>query len=362
MNMGLKNIIGLQFPMIAGNGIKDSSLPRTSWTGLNTNRTNRKEANMKKIICALITIMLAGCGSNATAAVQESAESTVIPTATVSAVTSETATAEPTAVSSAASEALKETASPTSTSSSSPSATTETYQKSQPVDEKEETNTAVESVPEHNTSAAVNDVNPDDQGYWDANGNWVGYGWWNTDASGKAVYHYDDTYHGSSASAAQTQAGNDHASDNAYTDTPEQAPEYTAPVQNNTSSGSSIDAVAAAYDGQYAGVSCEGVAGQYLGVTYLIYANVYQVDSPQANDIIAYFDSGWNYKHTAVYLGDGKALHGSYNGAARVASMYLSYPNMVYFRMGGDTCYSQQIYNIAHANGGTAGWLDPLYR
>ena len=123
--------------------------------------------------------------------------------------------------------------------------------------------------------------------------------------------------------------------------------------------------VAATYNGQYPGTSCEGVAGLYLGgdMSYLLASYGYQVWDPVPGDVIAYFDSGWNYRHTAVFLGNGQALHGSYNAdkSAQVASMYIGgYPNLCYYRVGGDTCYTQFLNDIAHANGGRAGWLEGI--
>ena len=100
---------------------------------------------------------------------------------------------------------------------------------------------------------------------------------------------------------------------------------YEEPVQETQyySDGS----VASAYNGQYAGTSCEGVAGLYLGgdMSYLLASYGYQVWDPVPGDVIAYFDNGWNYRHTAVFLGNGLALHGSYNAdkSAQVASMYI---------------------------------------
>lgn len=151
-------------------------------------------------------------------------------------------------------------------------------------------------------------------------------------------------------------------------------PEYTEPVweepvyyeepaqETQTYQDGSV---AATYNGQYPGTSCEGVAGLYLGgdMSYLLASYGYQVWDPVPGDVIAYFDSGWNYRHTAVFLGNGQALHGSYNAdkSAQVASMYIGgYPNLCYYRVGGDTCYTQFLNDIAHANGGRAGWLEGI--
>lgn len=138
---------------------------------------------------------------------------------------------------------------------------------------------------------------------------------------------------------------------------------YEEPVQETQTYADG--SVASTYNGQYPGTSCEGVAGLYLGgdMSYLLASYGYQVWDPVPGDVIAYFDSGWNYRHTAVFLGNGQALHGSYNAdkSAQVASMYIGgYPNLCYYRVGGDTCYTQFLNDIAHANGGRAGWLEGI--
>ena len=138
---------------------------------------------------------------------------------------------------------------------------------------------------------------------------------------------------------------------------------YEEPVQEVQSYNDG--SVASMFNGQYPGTSCEGVAGLYLGgdMSYLLASYGYQVWDPVPGDVIAYFDSGWNYRHTAVFLGNGQALHGSYNAdkSAQVASMYIGgYPNLCYYRVGGDTCYTQFLNDIAHANGGRAGWLEGI--
>ena len=154
----------------------------------------------------------------------------------------------------------------------------------------------------------------------------------------------------------------------------EPSPEYSEPVWEESvyyeepvqeAQSYSDGSVAATYNGQYPGTSCEGVAGLYLGgdMSYLLASYGYQVWDPVPGDVIAYFDSGWNYRHTAVFLGNGQALHGSYNAdkSAQVASMYIGgYPNLCYYRVGGDTCYTQFLNDIAHANGGRAGWLEGI--
>ena len=62
--------------------------------------------------------------------------------------------------------------------------------------------------------------------------------------------------------------------------------------------------------------------------------NRYIVNEPVPGDIIYYTEGGLNLPHWAIYLGDGLALHGNYNGSAQIKSVYLtgaSYP--VYYRV-----------------------------
>ena len=93
------------------------------------------------------------------------------------------------------------------------------------------------------------------------------------------------------------------------------------------------------------GYQCEGVAIQYLwrngypGVyelwakgTGMYDVRVNMVPSRQIGDIIAYYDSTGLYRHTAVYIGDGKAVHGNFNGKAVVASADGHYAYQKYFR------------------------------
>ena len=62
--------------------------------------------------------------------------------------------------------------------------------------------------------------------------------------------------------------------------------------------------------------------------------NRYIVSDPSPGDIIYYSNGGLGINHWAIYLGDGLALHGNYNGIAQIKSIYLiggSYP--VYYRV-----------------------------
>ena len=62
--------------------------------------------------------------------------------------------------------------------------------------------------------------------------------------------------------------------------------------------------------------------------------NRYIVSEPIPGDIIYYSNGGLGVQHWAIYLGDGLALHGNYNGIAQIKIIYLtgaSYP--VYYRV-----------------------------
>lgn len=58
-------------------------------------------------------------------------------------------------------------------------------------------------------------------------------------------------------------------------------------------------------------------------------------DYPIAGDLIYYANGGLGTQHWAIYLGDGLALHGNYNGIAQIASVYLAgASNPIYYRVG----------------------------
>lgn len=56
---------------------------------------------------------------------------------------------------------------------------------------------------------------------------------------------------------------------------------------------------------------------QYVGV----YG--YYTDSPQAGDLLYYNNGGRGIDHIAVYIGNGMAVHGNYNGKTVIASAYV---------------------------------------
>ena len=48
----------------------------------------------------------------------------------------------------------------------------------------------------------------------------------------------------------------------------------------------------------------------------------YYTDSPQAGDLIYYNNGGRGVDHIAVYIGNGQAVHGNYNGKTVIAGAY----------------------------------------
>ena len=57
---------------------------------------------------------------------------------------------------------------------------------------------------------------------------------------------------------------------------------------------------------------------QYQGV------NGYYTDSPLAGDLIYYNNGGRGVDHIAIYIGNGQAVHGNYNGKTVIADAYQS--------------------------------------
>ena len=55
------------------------------------------------------------------------------------------------------------------------------------------------------------------------------------------------------------------------------------------------------------------------------YAGVYgyYTDSPQAGDLLYYNNGGRGIDHIAIYIGNGMAVHGNYNGKTVIASAYV---------------------------------------
>ena len=119
-------------------------------------------------------------------------------------------------------------------------------------------------------------------------------------------------------------------------ETPAPAPEETvtpAPEQTASSLGDRISSSAQELVGVTDGLWCTQVVQQALanaGVSdaYQLWPDQYQgvygyyTDSPQAGDLIYYNNGGRGVDHIAVYIGNGQAVHGNYNGKTVIASAY----------------------------------------
>ena len=119
---------------------------------------------------------------------------------------------------------------------------------------------------------------------------------------------------------------------------PEQtpAPEETvtpAPEQTASSLGDRISSSAQGLVGVTDGLWCTQVVQQALanaGVSdaYQLWPDQYQgvygyyTDSPQAGDLIYYNNGGRGVDHIAIYIGNGQAVHGNYNGKTVIAGAY----------------------------------------
>ena len=118
--------------------------------------------------------------------------------------------------------------------------------------------------------------------------------------------------------------------------TPTPAPEETvtpAPEQTAYSLGDRISSSAQELVGVTDGLWCTQVVQQALanaGVSdaYQLWPDQYQgvygyyTDSPQAGDLIYYNNGGRGVDHIAVYIGNGQAVHGNYNGKTVIAGAY----------------------------------------
>ena len=118
--------------------------------------------------------------------------------------------------------------------------------------------------------------------------------------------------------------------------TPAPAPEETvtpAPEQTASSLGDRISSSAQELVGVTDGLWCTQVVQQALanaGVSdaYQLWPDQYQgvygyyTDSPQAGDLIYYNNGGRGVDHIAVYIGNGQAVHGNYNGKTVIAGAY----------------------------------------
>ena len=118
--------------------------------------------------------------------------------------------------------------------------------------------------------------------------------------------------------------------------TPAPAPEETvtpAPEQTASSLGDRISSSAQELVGVTDGLWCTQVVQQALanaGVSdaYQLWPDQYQgvygyyTDSPLAGDLIYYNNGGRGVDHIAVYIGNGQAVHGNYNGKTVIAGAY----------------------------------------
>lgn len=120
--------------------------------------------------------------------------------------------------------------------------------------------------------------------------------------------------------------------------TPAPAPEETvtpAPEQTASSLGDRISSSAQELVGVTDGLWCTQVVQQALanaGVNdaYQLWPDQYQgvygyyTDSPLAGDLIYYNNGGRGVDHIAIYIGNGQAVHGNYNGKTVIADAYQS--------------------------------------
>ena len=118
--------------------------------------------------------------------------------------------------------------------------------------------------------------------------------------------------------------------------TPAPAPEETvtpAPEQTASSLGDRISSSAQELVGVTDGLWCTQVVQQALanaGVSdaYQLWPDQYQgvygyyTDSPLAGDLIYYNNGGRGVDHIAIYIGNGQAVHGNYNGKTVIAGAY----------------------------------------
>ena len=122
------------------------------------------------------------------------------------------------------------------------------------------------------------------------------------------------------------------------TPAPAPAPEGTvtpAPEQTASSLGDRISSSAQELVGVTDELWCTQVVQQALanaGVSdaYQLWPDQYQgvygyyTDSPLAGDLIYYNNGGRGVDHIAIYIGNGQAVHGNYNGKTVIADAYQS--------------------------------------
>jgi hypothetical protein len=120
-----------------------------------------------------------------------------------------------------------------------------------------------------------------------------------------------------------------------YTAPEVQEPEYTDTTVTNASLNESIVNAALGLVGVTDGEQCTTVATAALagaGVDNAVvlwpdqYASVYgyYTDTPEAGNLIYYNNGGRGVDHIAVYIGNGMAVHGNYDGKTVIASVYIN--------------------------------------
>ena len=130
------------------------------------------------------------------------------------------------------------------------------------------------------------------------------------------------------------------APEQTVTPAPEQttpAPEVQAPAETSATStlGQRISAEAQKLVGVTDGLWCTQVVQQALanaGVSdaYQLWPDQYAgqygyyTNDPQEGDLLYYNNGGRGVDHIAIYIGNGQAVHGNYEGKTVIASAYLS--------------------------------------
>ena len=130
------------------------------------------------------------------------------------------------------------------------------------------------------------------------------------------------------------------APEQTVTPAPEQttpAPEVQAPAETPATStlGQRISAEAQKLVGVTDGLWCTQVVQQALanaGVSdaYQLWPDQYAgqygyyTNDPQVGDLLYYNNGGRGVDHIAIYIGNGQAVHGNYEGKTVIASAYLS--------------------------------------
>ena len=130
------------------------------------------------------------------------------------------------------------------------------------------------------------------------------------------------------------------APEQTVTPAPEQttpAPEVQAPAETPATStlGQRISAEAQKFVGVTDGLWCTQVVQQALanaGVSdaYQLWPDQYAgqygyyTNDPQEGDLLYYNNGGRGVDHIAIYIGNGQAVHGNYEGKTVIASAYLS--------------------------------------